>query len=162
MRQSEQKKQAPETAADQTNFTKFQKNGGWHLNSSGRFLAFALALGWRQARHRDPHDRVLRTHSLDSTRIALKTPVIADLQMQGSIACRRLACLDALSAAVAKRFIDCVFVIVVIGILFIDFAYDSSFKRILRACFPCRKAFFIRLACDIESKQGTAGSIHTL
>jgi len=70
--------------------------------------------------------------------------------MQGTVARRRLADLDALAATVAQRFIDGVFVIVVIGILFIDFADDPSLQRILRAGLPCGKALFIRLACHIK------------
>ena len=53
--------------------------------------------------------------------------VIAYFQAKRSIAERRLAGFYTFSAAVAQLFIDGIFVIVVIGILFIHFTNNPSF-----------------------------------
>ncbi len=66
--------------------------------------------------------------------------------MKGAIAGWRLACFHAFAAPVAERFVDHVFIIVVVGILFVNFADHAPFKRILRADLPRWKTHFVRLA----------------
>jgi hypothetical protein len=70
--------------------------------------------------------------------------------MKSSIAGRRLAGFHAFPAAVTQGFINGVLIVVVVGILLIDFAYDSPFEGVLRTGFSGRKSPFIGLARNIE------------
>ena len=106
--------------------------------------------GGRQARCRDSHYRAFRAHWLDAAGVAFVTPVVADLQMQGPVAGRRLACFYAFPAAVAKRFIDCIFVVVVVRIFDVDFPDYLPLERILRTSLTGGKPLFIRHACHIK------------
>ena len=109
-----------------------------------------MVLAWRQSWSRDSYDGALRTDSLDGARITFKAAAIAHFKMQRPIARRRFTRLHALAAAVTQRFIDGVFVIIVIRILFVDLADYPPFQRVLWAGFPSGEPLFIRLACDIE------------
>ena len=87
---------------------------------------------------------------MDAASITFKAAVVADLEAKGPIARRRLACFHALAAAIAPGFIDIVFVVIVVGILFIDLADNPPLEGILGADLSCGNASFVRLTCDIE------------
>ena len=70
--------------------------------------------------------------------------------MQRPIACRRFTRLDTFAATVTQRFVNRVFVVVVIRIFFVDFSDYPPLQRILWTRRAGREPFFIRLAGDIE------------
>lgn len=70
--------------------------------------------------------------------------------MQCAVTGWRFARLHAFSAPIAKRFINCVLVVVVVGIVFVYFADHVPLQRILRAYLSRWKPHVIGLACYIK------------
>jgi hypothetical protein len=110
----------------------------------------AVILHGGQSRSRESHNRVFGTCDLNGARVALEAAVVADLQTKGSISRRRLARLDAPSATVTEGFINRVFIIVVVGILFVDFANYTPLERIPRTDLSRWQSHLIGLAGNIE------------
>ena len=97
----------------------------------------------------DPHDGDVRARDLNRAAVAFDTAVVADLQAQRSVACRRPAGFHALAAPVAQGLVDDVLVVVVVRILLIDPPDDPPLQRVLRADLARRDAALVRHAGDV-------------
>lgn len=87
---------------------------------------------------------------MDCARVAFEAAAIAYFQMERSVAGWRFAGFDTFPAAVAKGFVNGIFVIVIVGILLVDFAYDAPLKGILGTGLSRRQPLFVGLARDVE------------
>ncbi len=146
---ADQENDAPKPGTGNTDFAQSRIDGGGCLHRLSGLLDFGLPLGRRQSRRRDSDNGTFGADPLDGAPIAFIAAVIADFQMKGTVAGRRLTRFYTFPAAVAQGLIDGILVIIVIGVLLVDFADDPPFESVLRARFPRREPHLIRLARDI-------------
>jgi len=112
----------------------FERRGG---NRHSGMLAFlSTHCRGQKTRDGDSHDGAVRAGNQDGAFIALDAAGVADFQSQGAVSHGRLAGLHALAAAVAEGFVDRVFIVIIVGILFIDLAHHTPFESVLRQTFP--------------------------